>query len=691
MVYGQTWETYQKLYSDQNIQVEISFKTSPSACNPQGQASRYKYRIKGKLYPIEKYVQWDMEYMDCNGIRYIETNSVNIGKSGFVGIVESMDYSYLSTDRISNFKEVRLSSKEEKKKQEYREIITVMSQQIHGDRWIYKGQSTVLSAKSGTLGTGSQWEWYEGDCDGKFLGRGETISVQPQENTKYYLKAVDAKSVSECISVEVQIDIRSRMPHEIGGSPVVCIGESVELRADGGVLGDNTEWVWYEGNCDGQEIGRSAIIKVRPQQRTAYYLKAVGENGSEDCLRKVIFVESPSSAPLDIVMETSDKICQGEMARLRVTGGQLGMGAQWTWYKNEIDSKNRLGSGELLSNRPNENIEYLVRAEGYCNTTKYVAQAVKVTPKPLEASDIKVTDNVVYKNQKTTFSVVNRTRNEKNYSWKWALDDHRSAIVGEGTEVSLKLKSPTSIIVYNESECGTSAYFKKTFIPVKGKQLNQNFSSHKKFQFNWFVGPHVLLRFPRMTDDLNIGLGGNFGWNFYPLFKKYYSVGISAQVSTGTYLNSKVTSEKVSGNYYISYQPTIELAAGAKGAKVLFAYSHRNQIEKYSVKTEDATSLEHSYRQHQMSAGFRFGAVDRKDGIIFFDMAYLATKNIYGENISLADDFQKKSNWRHGWTTSISVHNAVKIDATMIFDDVNALYHQHSYSLGIHYYFNRYY
>lgn len=692
--YAQSWSSYQTLFSNKDLQVEISFRHSTSACDSHGQSSRYKYRIKGKLAPNIQYLNWKMQYLDCNGIQYTETNSINIGKGGFAGIVESMDYTFRSKDSTITPFDIEVSNQGLKNKQEFKKVKTVLPEFIHGKRTAYPGESILLSAQGGTLGTGAEWEWYGNDCQGTLIGRGVSVKVQPSVNTTYYLKAVDDTSQTECISINVQIDQSTRMPLKILGNDYLCLGDSTELRIEDGILGDSTEWVWYEDICGAQEIGRGTSILVRPRQRTTYFLKADGINGSEFCIRKIVHVQTPSSSPLDIVMETSDHVCQGELVRLRVQGGQLGQGAHWAWYKNTIDNKNRLGTGELLSNKPQEDTKYIVRAEGYCNNTDAVSKFVSVTPQAADIRDIKFRGDHVFKKNRTVFYVDSRTEDFKNRNWFWTLDNCTSSTIGKGDSIVLKLKKPTTISIYNETPCGKSPCFSKTFTPVKGQDVHQKFSNGSLLQLSWEIGPHSIARSPiHSSKSVIFGIGGDIGFHFYPVFKKYYSIGLGANVASGTYLNySMVEDKSTQPNYYLSFQPKIELAVGAKGAKILFSYANNMHTEKHKVTMDEVSStIQHSYRQDLLTAGFRFGAVDRKNGIVFFDISYLRAKNQDWSWDHFNWKFQKGPKWKHGIAASISVHNTLKIDISTILKDENQYFHKNTYQLGVKYLFNRYY
>ncbi|MCZ2100811.1 MAG: hypothetical protein LC107_04650 [Chitinophagales bacterium] len=74
------WEI---LYSDATIKVEISFQIKPcSGIGESNNKSKYRYRVTG--FPkstYNNYINWKMDYIDCNGNLYYRNNALNIGSN----------------------------------------------------------------------------------------------------------------------------------------------------------------------------------------------------------------------------------------------------------------------------------------------------------------------------------------------------------------------------------------------------------------------------------------------------------------------------------------------------------------------------------------------------------------------------------------------------------------------------------
>lgn len=72
---------WENLYSDGTIKVEISFQVK--ACSGSGESnnrSKYRYRVNGKPKSVNyHYINWKMDFLDCNGNLYYRNNALNIG------------------------------------------------------------------------------------------------------------------------------------------------------------------------------------------------------------------------------------------------------------------------------------------------------------------------------------------------------------------------------------------------------------------------------------------------------------------------------------------------------------------------------------------------------------------------------------------------------------------------------------
>jgi len=107
--YSQTkssWTAWEKLYSDNQIKVEIQFKIREEGCQTQ-KTSKYHYRISGNVYTSTRYVYWKIKYKDCNDQTIEEKQQIAIGGSeAIMGVVESMDYRFVTKKLVKSFYDV---------------------------------------------------------------------------------------------------------------------------------------------------------------------------------------------------------------------------------------------------------------------------------------------------------------------------------------------------------------------------------------------------------------------------------------------------------------------------------------------------------------------------------------------------------------------------------------------------------
>ncbi|MFM9948947.1 MAG: hypothetical protein ACKV1O_13490 [Saprospiraceae bacterium] len=69
---------------------------------------------------------------------------------------------------------------------------------------IYRGKKTELSVQGENLPAGAEWRWYKGTCDsGSYLGSGSSITIRPQTNATYSVKAVGKCNETSCAQTQV--------------------------------------------------------------------------------------------------------------------------------------------------------------------------------------------------------------------------------------------------------------------------------------------------------------------------------------------------------------------------------------------------------------------------------------------------------------------------------------------------------
>jgi len=64
---------------------------------------------------------------------------------------------------------------------------------------------------------------------------------------------------------------------------VICPGDPIILKVNGGTLGTNANYVWYAGSCNGTPIGTGTTITVNPTVATTYYVRIEGDCNTTTC------------------------------------------------------------------------------------------------------------------------------------------------------------------------------------------------------------------------------------------------------------------------------------------------------------------------------------------------------------------------------------------------------------------------
>jgi hypothetical protein len=73
------WLPWEPLYKDRQIEVEVSFKLYKNSCADGGRYSQIKYRVTGETRSYNFFINWKMNYVNCEGFLYYKINSLNIG------------------------------------------------------------------------------------------------------------------------------------------------------------------------------------------------------------------------------------------------------------------------------------------------------------------------------------------------------------------------------------------------------------------------------------------------------------------------------------------------------------------------------------------------------------------------------------------------------------------------------------
>ncbi len=242
------------------------------------------------------------------------------------------------------------------------------------------------------------------------------------------------------------------------GNNKIC-GENVlpiKLEIVGGRLGYKAKWIWYKNTIESSNKigeGRELVINQPTPGNILVRAEGVSNNTSTSSIQIDLLENSVRPDNLNISKEI---ICEGEQIILKILGGKLANDAKWVIYKSDINPINKLTSGVENEFRilPNISINYVVRAEGFCNVTATVSTKIMV----LKQSSRPVTINYIKKDgSENSFQLktVGGLLGDQ-AKWGWYKGECNEKKIGTGEVISYNLKHNDKISVRAEGFCNTT-------------------------------------------------------------------------------------------------------------------------------------------------------------------------------------------------------------------------------------------
>ena len=247
------------------------------------------------------------------------------------------------------------------------------------DSIVCQNTDLILVVNGGSLGTNSQWVWFDNSCAGNIIGNGNSISVNQTSNTTYFVRAEGDCNNTICGDVTINnfpfyinqldsISIDSTYnPTDSAWSIIdtVCPETAVKLFAHySGTFPVGYTISWYKNNCSSSSIYSGDSITVYPDSTTTYFARILGPCGVSLCRQITVVTKDGSISPSGI-QSISNNFCTGGTTSLTVLGGQLGSGAYWSWYESSCGiSSNFISNGASVAVTPSSTTTYYVRANG---------------------------------------------------------------------------------------------------------------------------------------------------------------------------------------------------------------------------------------------------------------------------------------------------------------------------------------
>lgn len=253
---------------------------------------------------------------------------------------------------------------------------TAPSNVSSSDTIICNNSNINLNVVGGSLGTNSQWVWYDDFCGGNVVGNGSSINTTQTSNTTYFVRAEGSCNNTICKDITV-----NSLPYYIPLDSLsidstfdaisntwivedtVCPQTAVQLFAHfSNPFPNGYSISWYENSCGSSLVGTGDSITVFPDSSTTYYARVIGTCGASLCKSITVYTKDGSIAP-SAIQASANNFCTGGATTLNVVGGQLGSSATWNWYEASCGGA-IIGTGTTLTVTPASTTMYYVRATG---------------------------------------------------------------------------------------------------------------------------------------------------------------------------------------------------------------------------------------------------------------------------------------------------------------------------------------
>jgi hypothetical protein len=696
-----------------SLKVEVQFQIVPNGCQ-NGMATMFLYRYSGPIGHSEEYINWKLNYIDCDNQAYCFEHGAQIGGQVLLSkvgnnpedqVIEMFDDQITQKSFVGELYGESRSSVIAKGKTNIVIDNSINPAGISGSSKIKYGEEIVLSLMGGTLGKAAKWVWHENGCDGTVVGNGREIVVKPLKNTNYFVRSESSSGKTPCISKNISVDMSSTMPDGIQSDDEICQGSSVKLVVEGGQLGPNgAKWVWYKTNCGGgNSIGSGVSFSVEPLATAQYYVRAEGPGTLlTGCVSKRIEVFEKPNSPVGLEVLGSDAFCEGKEVVLKVEG-ELPIGSEWVWSVEPHQILRKMENAQRVSTLPKENSTFQVYGSSeVCGNTEALTKEVFVFKKSKSPSSIKNETSTEGKLQLVIKD--GKLGTDAKWIWERQITDNKGnvkgqVISGENDEVLIPKFPNTTYIVYADGKCGKTES-KSTSVEelkVKKSKTSSNWSSNyyntnQRFHFGFEIGadyhqfPSTLIEqsglgFPDI-DHVIKGNGVFGGIHIHPVMNEYFSWGIRAGMAYGVenllYMETGWTSGDSTFVENYSYaRPSFgtEMLIGIANygkVKLLLDWQRSSMSNNFllEVSNTNSSSLLNSYAYtndltfEKICFGFRFGSYSRintpdKNGFNF---------DLFGSLSHVSDlglmDFKNTdrnlSQWYFGLGMGIWAHGAIR-------------------------------
>ena len=361
---GENWII---LYNKNNLKIEIKFRIENDGCENNGYPSTFEYRYNGYLLNKKSYLNWKIDYVNCNGMYYTYSNGLEIGGLHIKNQLgngkledsgkEAFDDHITSKKIISNKPyDIRIGSSIIKSNKES----IMLPDKILGNGIVCRGKTTKLYINKNEIGKSiEKMEWFRNTCENKnLIGTGETKIVRPIKDTKYYFRSTSKSGLkSKCLEKIIKVKKANNAANSITLSQnSICAGDVVKLIADGG---SKEEWIWENLNKN-SVIGKGNSITIKPKENITIGLYS----DNKVCEKSLSISKGIEVNPKSNIQRISSDYNKRNKFILKLENSSLAPNSQYNWFYEKNNEKKLLKSGVDEIYPKKENTIYFVNTTG---------------------------------------------------------------------------------------------------------------------------------------------------------------------------------------------------------------------------------------------------------------------------------------------------------------------------------------
>ena len=332
--------------------------------------------------------------------------------------------------------------------------------------------SVTFTVNGGALGTLAQWELFSGSCSGTVLDSsltGTISNVGVSTTTSYFLRANGYCNTTNCASVDFVLADSSYIPNGIlSTDTIICQNDNITLAVDGGTLGTNGQWVWFDDFCGGNSIGQGSAINLNQSVTSNYSVRAEGLCNTTICRNITIttlphYIELDSLSidsvinPVDSSWYIPDSVCPQTPVQLFAHyTGLFPNSYSITWYENSCGST-PINVGDSIIVYPDSTTTYYARVVGACGASLCKSIVVKTKDGSLAATGISASANNFCTGGSSTLTVVGGFLGTSS-QWSWYKGSCSGTAIGSGNSITVTPASTTTYFVRaTGGSCGNTA------------------------------------------------------------------------------------------------------------------------------------------------------------------------------------------------------------------------------------------